>query len=176
MDKKHIILVGMPGSGKSSLGFCLSKLLRLPFIDTDNYILVKEKKSIAQIFREDGEEKFREIEQETLMEILEKEASVISTGGGMPCFNNNMEIMNELAITVYLQVAPEQLAEYLKSDIRRPLVAGKTGEELMQYIHTSLEDRTPYYEKADIKMSAYQGTPIQLAIELFDLIADFRKK
>jgi shikimate kinase len=174
-NKKHIILVGMPGSGKSSLGFCLSKLIRLPFIDTDSYILVKEKRSISQIFREQGEEKFREIEQETLMEILEKDAAVISTGGGMPCYSNNMDIINELAITVYLKVDPEQLFEYLKSDNRRPLVTGKTGDELMQYIHTTLEDRKSCYEKADITMSAYQGTPTQLAIELLNRISSFRK-
>jgi shikimate kinase len=173
--KKHIILVGMPGSGKSSLGLCLSKLARRPFIDTDNYISIKEQKSIAGIFTERGEDAFRELESQTLVEIIEKESSVISTGGGMPCFHNNMDIMNEFAITVYLEIAPGKLFEYLKTDRKRPLVKGKTGEELIQYIRTSLENRRCYYEKADITIQGLEGTPAWLAIELFNRISDFRQ-
>jgi shikimate kinase len=176
MDKKkHIILIGMPGSGKSSLGFHLSKLMGIPLIDTDNYIIAKEGRSISEIFDGQGEKAFRELEKQALAEIVKKEPSIISTGGGMPCFHDNMDIMNEFAVTVYLEITPEKLFKYLKTDRKRPLVKGKTSEELMLYIRISLENRRHYYEKADITVSALEGTPAQLAIELFNRISDFRK-
>jgi shikimate kinase len=174
--KKHIILIGMPGSGKSSLGFVLSKLMRLPFIDTDYYIIKKEQKTISDIFAERGEDGFRELEKQVLMEIIENNPSVISTGGGMPCFFDNVEIMNEFAVTVYLEVIPEQLFEHLKNDKKRPLVRDKTAEELMDYINTSLAQRKPYYERANITIQAYDNTPVQLARDLYDKVASLRSK
>jgi shikimate kinase len=176
-NKKHIILIGMPGSGKSSLGFCLAKLMRRPYIDTDHYIIVKEKKTIAQIFSEQGEDYFRNQEKQVLSKIIENKPSVISTGGGMPCFYDNMDVMNKTAITVYLKTSSEKLFEYLKNDKKRPLLKGKTNEELMDYINTSLQQRKPYYEKADITIQAHEKTSMQLATELCDIVNDlFEKK
>jgi shikimate kinase len=172
--KEHIILVGMPGSGKSNLGFFLSKLMWMPFIDTDYYISVKEKKSVAMIFAEYGEDYFRKIEQQILQEIVEKEPSIISTGGGMPCFYNNMDIMNGSAITVYLEVPPEKLFEHLKYDNKRPLIKNKNDKELMDYIIDSLGQRKLYYEKADITIQTYNKMPVQLATELYKHISEFR--
>ncbi|MDR2382439.1 MAG: AAA family ATPase [Prevotellaceae bacterium] len=172
--KKHVILMGMPGSGKSSLGFVLSKLMRLPFVDTDYYIIKKEQKSVSDIFAKHGEDYFRELEKQILLEIVENEPSVISTGGGMPCFFDNMDIMNEFAVTVYLEVTPEQLFEHLKNDKKRPLVKDKTNEELMDYINTSLMQRKPYYEKADITIRIVNSTPVQLAIDLCEKIASHK--
>jgi shikimate kinase len=171
-NKKHVILMGMPGSGKSSLGFVLSKLMRLPFVDTDYYIIKKEQKSISDIFAKHDENYFRKLEKQILLEIVENEPSVIATGGGMPCFFDNMEIMNEFAVTVYLEVMPEKLFEHLKNDKKRPLVIGKTAGELMDYINTSLTQRKPYYEKADITVQVNDCTPIQLAIDLYKKIVN----
>jgi shikimate kinase len=168
--KKHIILVGMPGSGKSSLGFFLSKLMWRPSIDTDHYISTRENKSITQIFSEQGEDYFRNLEKQVLLEIIESKPAVISTGGGMPCFYDNMDVMNKAAITVYLKASPEKLFEYLKNDKKRPLVKDKTNEELMDYINTSLNQRKLYYEKADITITTYEKTPIQLAKELYEIV------
>jgi shikimate kinase len=170
--KKHVILIGMPGSGKSSLGFILSKLMRLPFVDTDYYISKKEQKSVSDIFAKHGEDYFRKLEKQMLLEIVEHEPLVISTGGGMPCFFDNMDIMNEFAVTVYLEVAPEQLFEHLKNDKKRPLVKSKTAEELMDYINTSLRQRKPYYEKADITVRV-DNTPVQFAIDLYKKVMNF---
>jgi shikimate kinase len=172
--KKHIILTGMPGSGKSSLGFALAKLMQRPFIDTDYYILKKERKSISDIFAEHGENGFRKLEKQALREIVENNPSVISTGGGMPCFFDNLEIMNEYAVTVYIEAAPEQLFEHLKNDKKRPLVKDKNAEELMDYINTSLTQRKPYYEKADITIQAYDNTLVQLAINLYKKIENYK--
>ncbi|MDR1584324.1 MAG: AAA family ATPase [Prevotellaceae bacterium] len=169
--KKHIILVGMPGSGKSSLGLILSKLMSLPFIDTDYYILTKEQMSINDIFAEHGEAYFRKLEQQMLLEIVKNEPSIISAGGGMPCFYDNMNVMNRYAVTIYLKLAPEQLFKHLKNNKERPLVKDETPEELMNYINTSLEQRKPYYEKADIIMQAHGETPTQFAVNLRKIIA-----
>jgi shikimate kinase len=168
--KKHVILTGMPGSGKSSTGFLLSKLMGRPFVDTDYYITAKEKKSVARIFSEQGEENFRKLEKQILSEIIDNEPSVISTGGGMPCFFDNMDVMNGMAVTVYLDVSPEKLFEYLKNDKKRPLVQGKTSEELMNYINSSLKQRKPYYEKADITVQAREKTAALLAEELYKAV------
>jgi shikimate kinase len=170
--KKHVIFVGMPGSGKSSLGYILSKLMWRPFIDTDYYIIKKEKKSISNIFAEQGEENFRELEKKILLEIIENAPSIISTGGGMPCFYNNMDIMNEFATTVYLDVSPENLFDHLKNDKNRPLVKGKTAQELMDYIQSTLEQRKLYYEKADIIIQVSNETQIQLATNLYKIIVN----
>jgi shikimate kinase len=170
--KRHVILTGMPGSGKSSLGFSLSKLMNLPFVDTDYYIIQKEKKTISDIFAEQGEDNFRKLEKQALLEIIEHPSSVISTGGGMPCFFNNIDIMNEFAVTVYLEVMPHKLFEHLKNDRKRPLIRGKTAEELMDYINTSMSQRRPYYEQADITIQAYGDTPVQLAMDLYKTIND----
>jgi shikimate kinase len=171
MDKnKHVILVGMPGSGKSSVGFILAKLMWRPFVDTDYYIIKREKKSIAEIFDEQGEDCFRKLERQTLLEIIESRLSVIATGGGMPCFYDNMDVMNEFAVTVYLEVTPEKLFEHLKNNKKRPLVKDKTPEELMNYINTSLEQRKQYYEKAKITVQVYDITPTQLAMNLYKMI------
>jgi shikimate kinase len=175
-NKKHIILVGMPGSGKSSLGFLLSKLMRRPSIDTDHYIITKEKKSIEQIFSEQGEDYFRNLEKQVLSKIIENRPSVISTGGGMPCFYDNMDVMNKAAITVYLKASSEKLFEYLKNDKKRPLLKGKTNEELIDYINTSLKQRQPYYEKADITIQAHEKTSMQLATELCETVYKLFKK
>jgi shikimate kinase len=169
-NKTHVILVGMPGSGKSSIGFILSKLMWRPFIDADFYIIQKEKKSISNIFAEHGEANFREMEKQILLEIVQNSPSVISTGGGMPCFHNNMDVMNEFAVTVYLEVSPENLFNHLKDDKKRPLVRDKTPEELMDYINTSLQQRKSYYEKADIIVQADDTVPIQLAMDLYKII------
>ncbi|MDR1593100.1 MAG: shikimate kinase [Prevotellaceae bacterium] len=170
MDKKHVILVGMPGSGKSSLGFILAKLMWRPFIDSDYYIIKKEKKTVAEIFAEQGEDNFRKLEKQALSEIIASAPAVISTGGGMPCFYDNMDIMNEFAVTVYLEMTHEKLFEHLKNDKKRPLVKGKTPEELMDYINTTLEQRKQYYEKAAITVEAHNVTSVQLAMNLYKII------
>ncbi|MDR1338709.1 MAG: shikimate kinase [Prevotellaceae bacterium] len=175
-SKKHVILTGMPGSGKSSVGFYLSKLMQRPFIDTDHYISARENKSITQIFSEYGEDCFRGMERQALLEIIENRPSVISTGGGMPCFYDNMDVMNKAAITVYLETSPEKLFEYLKNDKKRPLVKDKTYEELMDYINDSLIQRKPYYEKADMRVRAHEKTSMQLAKELYETIEELRTK
>lgn len=137
------------GAGKTTVGKALAKDLGLMFYDLDWYIESRMRKTVAQIFAERGEEGFRQIERNMLHEVAEFEDVIISCGGGTPCFFDNMEYLNQQGDTVYLQASPETLAAHLKMGKGvRPLLVGKTDEELRQYIVDSLEKRNPFYTKA----------------------------
>lgn len=146
---KRIILVGYMGAGKTTVGRQLALDLGLQFYDLDWYIEMRYHTSVAKIFAEKGEESFRELERNMLHEVAEFENVVLSCGGGTPCFFNNMEYMNSLADTVYLKCSPEVLAQHLKmGKVERPLIKGKSDEELLQYIKESLDKRLPFYTQA----------------------------
>ena len=154
MDK-HIILVGFMCSGKTTYGKLLASAIDMPFIDMDKYIATKEDKSINRIFSEKGEPYFRQLEHETLVELLKSPPMVIAAGGGTPCFYNNMELMNNSGQTVYLQANTEVLFEWIKnSRVNRPLLKGKTNYELFEYIENLLEQRKQFYEQARLTISA----------------------
>ena len=145
----RVILIGYMGAGKTTVGKALAEELGVPFYDLDWYITMRYRKSIPEIFAERGEEGFRELERRMLHEAAEFEDVVLSCGGGTPCFFDNMAYMNSLADTVYLKAEPEVLAMHLKMGKgRRPLIEGKTPEELEAYIHESLLVREPYYTQA----------------------------
>ncbi len=137
------------GAGKTTVGKELAKALGLSFYDLDWYIESRMRKTVKQIFDEGGEEAFRNVERNMLHEVAEFENVVISCGGGTPCFFDNMDYMNRQGDTIYLQANPEVLVQHLKMGKGvRPLLQNKTGEELVQYIKTHLEEREPYYLKA----------------------------
>lgn len=145
----RIILIGYMGAGKTTVGKALAKDLNLMFYDLDWYIESRMHKTVAQIFKESGEEGFRRIERNMLHEVAEFEDVVISCGGGTPCFFDNMEYMNSQGQTLYLQASPEILAMHLRMGKSvRPLILGKTDEELLQFIKESLEKRDPFYTQA----------------------------
>ena len=146
---KRIILIGYMGAGKTTIGRQLAMTLGLQFYDLDWYIEMRYHKKVSEIFAEEGEEHFRDLEQRMLHEVAEFEDVVISCGGGTPCFFDNMEYMNQQAETIYLKIEPEVLAMHLKMGRTvRPLILGKSEDELLQYIKDSLVVREPYYMKA----------------------------
>jgi len=150
VDATRIFLVGYMGSGKSAMGRLLANRLGYCFIDLDQYIEGKFHKTIAQLFRDEGEAAFREKERACLREVGEFEKTVIATGGGAPCFFDSMDYMNRQGVTVYLKLRPGQLVERLlkgKAGVR-PLIHGKTPDELLVYIETMLAHRSGFYEKA----------------------------
>lgn len=145
----RIFLVGYMGAGKTTLGRALATTLGLPFIDLDIYIEERFRKSIAQIFAENGEEHFRRIEQSMLHEVGEFENVIISTGGGTPCFFDNIEYMNGQGTTVYLDVPVDRLFTRLSiARSKRPLIKDKSDEELRTFIAGQLAKRAPHYSKA----------------------------
>ena len=146
---KRIILVGYMGAGKTTVGRQLALNLGMQFYDLDWYIEMRYHTTVAKLFEQRGEAGFRELERNMLHEVAEFDDVVLSSGGGTPCFYDNMDYMNGQAETVYLKARPEVLAQHLKmGKVVRPLILGKTDDELLQYIKDSLEVREPFYQKA----------------------------
>ena len=148
-----LILVGYAGSGKSSLAKRLSKALGVGYVDTDTLVEQREGASIADIFYYQGEEYFRGSEQAVLEELAtQRYEGIVATGGGLPAWEDNMERLNSLGKTIYLQRSPEQIMSRLSAYGRekRPMFRGKSDEELLQFMHEHLAQREPYYTKAHI--------------------------
>ena len=147
-DKRMLIfLTGFMGSGKSSIGRKLAYKLGFNFIDLDELIEHKTGKRIAAIFKEDGEGKFRQIEHGCLKDTFSYENSVIATGGGTPCFYNNMELINRYGISVYIKLNPGILASRLFSDKEnRPLIKKYSDKrELQLFVEDCLGKREKFY-------------------------------
>ena len=146
---RRIILIGYMGSGKTTVGHALSKQTGMMFYDLDWYIESRMRKTVAQIFAEKGEEGFRKIEHNMLHEVAEFEDVIISCGGGTPCHFDNMDYLNEQGDVVWLKATPEVLYSHLlKGKVERPLLKGKSPEELITFITEQLALREPFYSKA----------------------------
>jgi shikimate kinase len=146
-----IFLVGYMGSGKSTVGKMLSTRLGLQLIDLDTFIESRFHKTIAQLFAEKGETGFRDLEHAMLQEVSGFEDTVIATGGGAACFHDNMRLMNEAGLTIYLRAPVEILVERLKyGRAQRPLVSQKTDAELHSFIGEMLQTRDPFYSQAQM--------------------------
>ena len=152
---RRIFLIGYMGAGKTTLGRALAKDLDLQFIDMDSYIETRFCKTVSRIFAEKSEEGFREIERRILHEVGDFEDVIISTGGGTPCFFDNVEYMNNQGTTVFLDVPEERL--FIRLSIarnNRPLIKEKNDEELKGFIAEQLGKRRPHYEKAQYRFIA----------------------
>ncbi|MDO9152491.1 MAG: shikimate kinase [Paludibacter sp.] len=167
----RIFLTGFMGSGKSTIGKMLASHLRFSFIDLDTYIESKFHKTIAQIFTEIGEQKFRQIEQKCLHEVAECENTVIATGGGTPCFFDNMEFMNLHGITVYIKLNATQLASRLEDSPhgKRPLLAERIEKDLHRFIENGLTKRESYYMQSGCVVDGFR-TPEELVSCIVELI------
>ena len=145
----RIILIGYMGAGKTTVGKALAHELGLPFYDLDWYIESRRRKTVAQIFAEQGEEGFRKIEYNMLHEVAEFEDVIISCGGGTPCFFDNIDYLNGQGQVVYLRCTPDVLCKHLAmSHNERPLLKGKTPEQLNDFITEQLALREPFYQRA----------------------------
>src|SRR6056297_2600495 len=149
-----IYLIGYMGSGKSTLGRKLAKHAGMQFIDMDHYIEERNCKTVPQIFAEYGEAGFRERERKALEELSDFTNVVIATGGGAPCFFDNIDLMNRTGKTIYLNIDPKILASrLLKSKTERPLIKGKSKEELIDFIDETLKGRNAFYKKAHFQIT-----------------------
>jgi shikimate kinase len=147
----RIYLVGFMGSGKTAVGKKLALRLNYNFADLDKKIESIYKLSIPDIFSKYDEHTFRQLEHEVLKQTLELSNTVIATGGGTPCFYNNMELILQNGISVYLKLHPHSLAlRLLKSHQKRPLILNKKPEDLEQFITDKLSEREPFYNRSDI--------------------------
>ncbi len=144
-------LIGFMGSGKTYVGKRIAQELDLPFYDLDEYIEEKEGKSISDIFQSKGEDYFRQIERMCLRDFGIIGDAVIACGGGTPCFFDNLEWINTIGVSIYLQTPTKLLVERLaKKQAQRPLIAGKSKSELKSFIEEQLKKRVAFYKKATI--------------------------
>ena len=143
-----VYLIGYMGAGKTTITKLLANELHLPYYDTDKEIEKKEKRSVSEIFKKDGEFHFRILETELLKDINQN--SIIACGGGLPIHNNNMRLINSKGISIYLKASNNYLFNRLKNEKRnRPLIANKTNKELEVFIKNELQNRSPFYNLAN---------------------------
>ena len=145
-----IYLIGYMGSGKTTSGKKLAKMLKYDFLDMDKSIEKRKGMTIDEIFEKEGELKFREYESEYLKECSQLKDTVISTGGGTPCFNDNMELIKYSGISIYLRLPVKTLhLRLLNSKKNRPLINDLSEKELFNYIQKQIREREPYYLQAN---------------------------
>ena len=151
-EKKLIFICGFMGCGKTTQGKKLAKEMGYYFIDLDDYISNEYDNTITDLFQEVGEDEFRKIESISLQECInDNMKALIATGGGTPCFNNNMDLMKANGKVIYLKMEPEALYNRLfNAKNERPLIKDKANEEMLLYIENLLKVREPFYSKADI--------------------------
>ena len=152
-----IFLMGYMGVGKTIIGKSLSNSIGYKFYDMDDFIEKKEGKTVSQIFKDHNEVYFRRLEHKCLIELSSiNEKKIISTGGGTPCFENNLDIINThpYSLSVYLKANVNTIIERIKnSEINRPMISHlKENNQLNEFIKKHLFERSFYYEKSNIKV------------------------
>ncbi len=164
----HVFLWGYMGCGKSTIGKKIATMLNCDFIDTDKLIEANENKTIDAIFETHGEEYFRSLEHLAIVEITKiKKNVVVATGGGLPCYNNNHQLMNESGCSVYIKLSAAALSHRIThSKIQRPLLKNLTEEDLLPHIAKQLQEREKYYNTAKI---IYDGIDVKI-LELANII------
>lgn len=146
-----IFLVGYMGVGKTTLGKELAQYFHVDFIDLDAVIESRTGMSVSDFFRKKGEESFRLLEHDCLQEISRGSHAVVSTGGGTPCFFDNMECMLSNGIVVHLHTEESWLVDRLfEKREKRPLLHNKSKEEILDFIRKGIAERKPFYNKAHI--------------------------
>jgi shikimate kinase len=155
-----LFLVGFMGVGKTTIAKKLAKKLSYDWVDTDMLIAQNEGISVTEIFKLKGEEHFRKLEIEVLHSFHGKSKLIIATGGGMPCYNDLMDKMNAMGITIYLERSPKELFQRLKNATQnRPLLQQKNDDELLKYIEENLSTRVKTYQKARYTADRFNQTP-----------------
>ena len=152
---RPVFLIGFMGCGKSTVGKEVAKALNCGFIDLDIYIQEKTGKTIPEIFEQIGETEFRLMEKDALREVAALKNTVIATGGGVPCFYDNISLMNKSGLTIYLKLSPAELFKRLTNERDlRPLIANKNDDELLQFIEIKLTEREVFYNQALVVIDA----------------------
>lgn len=162
-----VFLIGFMGSGKTTLGKKLANYLKYDFIDLDKLIESRAGMSIVEYFGKHGEAAFREMERDVLQSTHYPENVIIATGGGAPCYSDNMEWMNNNGQVAYLSLPPKALAARLElSKADRPLIRQLKGPELVDFIKEKLKEREVFYKQSRFVVSANDLTAERLAFYL----------
>ena len=163
---KNIVLIGLMGCGKTTIGKLLSEKTSMNLVDTDALIVEKAGKSINNIFAEDGEPVFRDIEASVVKDVSEQTGLVVSTGGGAVIREKNIDNLQKNGVLFYLYAPAEELYERIKEDTGRPLI--KT-ENPLGTLQTLLENREMFYMLADYKINTVNKTPEDITEEIIKL-------
>lgn len=180
MKEKRLYLVGYMASGKTTFGKALAGKTGWNFIDLDEEIEKQEGRRITAIMAEEGEPFFRRLESKLLKRTASLENTVIACGGGTPCQGDNMEFMTLHGMTLWLVASPDKLVErILEAGESRPIVAGKSREDLKDFVTSHLLKRQPYYCRAMWRHSSENlETPeeIEASVEKFLNDSDFKQR
>jgi shikimate kinase len=161
MYNQHLFLIGFMGCGKSYWGKQVAEYTRRPFIDLDQQIESGERKSISAIFASLDEEGFRKLERQYLQQLNEETMSIVATGGGTPCFFDNMAQMKIQGKTIFLDVPEPVLFRRLATErSKRPLLHGLDDEALMTFIYERMATRRPFYEQADVRIKWHEDPEV----------------
>lgn len=161
-----LFLTGFMGSGKSTLGKGLARVIGIPFVDLDSEIERQESMSIPLIFADKGEDSFRKSESRILREIPSRfKSAVVATGGGTPCHNRNMEFMLDSGIVLYLRMSAAAITSRLKGSGKesRPLLASLPEEEIISFVEKKLEERESFYMRANVIADGINATPKKIS-------------
>ncbi|MBB2151812.1 shikimate kinase [Pedobacter gandavensis] len=160
-----IFLIGFMGCGKSTLGRKLATKLGYDFIDLDHQIEMLAGMPIGEFFAAKGEPAFRVFESKTLKEFNYPDNCVVATGGGAPCYFDNMQWINENGLSVYIEMPPTALAKRLEGGKdKRPLLKDMNEDELIAFIAAKLEERNPFYQQANQIVNGISLTPDALRV------------
>lgn len=167
-----VFLLGLPGAGKTTLGKQVAKLLSIPFADLDEAIEKSEKRKISEIFKKPGEDYFRKVESALLKKWASSESDfLMATGGGTPCYFNNIQIMNEAGVTIFLDVPPMEIANRISASENqdRPLFINMNFDVLKDQVETLRTRRVAYYKQA-------QNTISKTKIEAAEILSFIKKE
>lgn len=170
-EHRPIFIMGYMACGKTTFGRALAKAVGRRFIDLDFHIEQRYHRTVSQIFAECGEAGFRDLETRMLREVAEMEDVIVACGGGTPCFNDNLETMERNGATIWLEASPGRIVERLIINrSRRPLMADKTPDELLDAVNAGLAARLAYYSRAGIH---FNGDRLEDRSQIDATIASF---
>ena len=154
---KTVFLIGYMGCGKTTLGEVLARQLDCRFIDLDEYIEQRQGMTVVQIFDEMGENRFRELETEALREVASMTDVIVGCGGGTPCHGDNMALMNQAGVTVWLTTSPERITARLllpEQKSKRPKINTLPSNEVLPLVKKELQSRSPFYAQAQLQFDS----------------------
>ena len=165
---KNIILMGFMGAGKTTIGKKLAKALKCEFIDTDERIETEQGRKISDIFAEDGEAVFRDMEADLLKRLQKnKEKFVLSIGGGMPVREENRALLRNLGIVIYLKTTKEEIIRRVSGDKNRPLLQGGDLEEKVTNLMNAREQI--YVETAHVEVITDRKNPSEVVENIMSI-------